>query len=140
MTAIDLAVARSKVNEGFRANVYIDTTGHRSLGYGFNIDAGITEPAAAALLRAQIEAIAGTLGPMWWAEGLDDTRLSVVLELALNLGIHGLLNFVNMLSAIGKHDWQTAHDALLDSQAARQLPTRYQALALILLNGSAPQA
>ena len=137
MNALDLAVARLKVNEGFRANLYIDTTGHQTLGYGFNVQAGITEPAAAALLSAQTETIAASLGGYWWASGLDEPRLSVVIELAYNLGTAGLLHFVKFLSALGTKDWQTAHDELLNSDAARMLPARYGRLAQIILNGVA---
>lgn len=77
-----------------------------------------------------------TLGTYWWWPTLDDIRASVVVELAFNLGIAGLLHFPNMLSAIGKKDWPTAQSELLDSDAARELPARYHALSLLLLNGS----
>jgi lysozyme len=137
MSAVDLAVARLKVDEGFRATLYTDTTGHATIGYGFNVQAGITEKAAAALLAAQTEDIGASLSGYWWASGLDDARMSVVVEVAFNIGLTGLLHFVNMLSAIGKKDWPTAKAALLDSDAARELPARYKALAQILVTGIA---
>ena len=136
MSAADLAVARLKTDEDFRAMMYTDTTGHRTIGYGFNIDAGITQTAAQALLAAQTADLAQTLGGYWWASGLDDARLSVVIELAFNLGTSGLLHFPLMLSAIGKKDWQGAHDQLLNSDAAHLLPVRYASLAQILLTGA----
>ena len=66
---------------------------------------------------------------------LDDARASVLLDPAFNLGINGLLHFPKMLAALAAGDWKTAHDELLDSDAARELPSRYNALAQILLNG-----
>lgn len=137
MSAIDLAVARLKVDEGFRSAAYIDTTGHRTIGYGFNIDAGISETAAAALLTAQTQDIAQTLSQYAWAQ-LDDPRLSVVIEIAFNIGMNGLMQFVNMIAALGAKNWQRAHDELVDSTADRQLPQRYNALAKILLTGVLP--
>lgn len=135
MSAADLAVTRLKVDEGFRANVYTDTTGHRTIGYGFNIDAGITQAAAQALLDAQTAALAQALSGYWWATGLDDARMSVVVEMAFNDGLNGLLHFPKMLAAIGAKNWQGAHDECLNSDAAHLLPTRYDALANILLTG-----
>lgn len=135
MSAIDLAIARLKTDEGFRATAYRDSMGKLTVGYGFNVDAGITQKGAAALLSAQTEEIADSLKSYWWSSGLDDARLSVVIELAFNLGTHGLLHFVTMLTALGNKQWQAAHDALLKSAAAKELPARYAAIAKILLTG-----
>jgi len=137
VSAVEIVVPRLKVNEGFRANVYIDTTGHKTLGYGFNVDAGITQTAAEALLIAQAQDLARTLKAYWWAGGLDDARLSVLIEVAFNVGLAGLLHFTKCLTAIGHKDWQGAHDELLDSDAAHLLPRRYDGLAQILLTGVA---
>jgi len=93
MSAIDLAVARLKIDEGFRATAYFDTEGNRTIGYGFCVDAGITEYAAAALLTAQTTELANQLATYTWANGLNDVRASVLIELAFNLGINGLMEF-----------------------------------------------
>lgn len=137
MSAVDLVIPRLKVDEGFRAAKYVDTAGHLTIGYGFNVDAGISQYAAAALLQAQAQERASALGGFWWAQGLDDVRMSVVLEVAFNDGLNGLLHFPKMLAAVGAKNWQVAHDELLDSDAARELPGRYKALAQILLSGVA---
>lgn len=135
MSALDLAIGRLKIDEGFKSTLYTDTTGHRTIGYGFNVDAGITEPSAFALLNAQASEVANQLQPMRGFQGLDDVRASVLIELAFNLGVNGLLGFSKMLNALASGDYQTAHDQLLDSKAARQLPSRYDQLATMLLTG-----
>lgn len=137
VSVVDLTAARLKANEGFRPNVYKDTTGHDSIGYGFNISAGISQKAAAALLQAQTDDLFAQLAQFWWWDQLDPERASVVLEMAYNQGLHGLLGYVNMLAAIGKQDWATASLELLDSDAARQVPDRYHRLANILRTGDA---
>jgi lysozyme len=137
VSVTDIAVARLKIDEGFRATKYLDSVGKETIGYGFNITAGITQTAAQALLAAQVADLAKALGGYWWATGLDDARMSVVVEVAFNDGLNGLLHFVKCLTAIGNKDWQTAHDELLNSDAAHLLPTRYNALAQILLTGNA---
>jgi lysozyme len=135
MSAIDLAVARLKVDEGFRATTYVDTRGNMSVGYGCNLDVGLTQYAASALLTAQATECANSLATYTWANGLNDVRASVLIELAFNLGISGLMNFQRMIAAIRSGDWQSAHDQLLDSDAARELPARYGMLADLLLTG-----
>ena len=54
MNAIDYALPRLKTEEGFRATKYTDSRGHTTIGYGFDVDAGISQFAAAALLNAQV--------------------------------------------------------------------------------------
>ena len=135
MSAIDVAMPRLKTDEGFRAVKYTDTAGHETIGYGFNIDAGISQYAATQLLLAQVTELGTDLAAYGWFQGLDDVRASVLLELAFNLGLAGLLHFPAMLSFVGAKNWQGAHDELLNSEAARQLPNRYQMLANLLLTG-----
>lgn len=137
MSAVDLAVARLKTDEGFRPMVYRDTANKLTVGYGCNLDAGISQFAAAALLAAQVQERAQILARFWWAQDLDDARMSVVLELAFNNGTAGLLHFPNMLAAIGAKNWTVARAELLDSEAARALPARYAAMAQVLLTGIA---
>ena len=135
MSAVDIAEARAEPSEGFRSHKYPDTKGKETIGIGFNIDAGISLRAARALFREQLAERADALAGFWWAKGLDDARMSVVIEIAFNGGVEGLLHYPKMLAAIGAKNWQVAHDECLDSDAARELPTRYNPLAKILLTG-----
>ncbi len=106
MSAVDLAVSRLKTEEGFRALPYTDQLGNLTVGYGFAVNKGITQSAAAALLTAQVQDAAAALGAYVWFQGLDDARASVLLDLAINNGLSGLLHFVNMLAALARRDWQ----------------------------------
>lgn len=134
-TALDLAVARLKIEEGFRAKAYRDTRGLLTVGYGFCVEAGISQYAAEALLRAQLEErIDALLGYPWYA-ACDALRQSVLLDLAFNDGVAGVLKFHNMIAAIGRQDWTRAKAELLDSDAARALPVRYALLAELLFAG-----
>ena len=137
MSVLDSTLPRVKIEEGFRSNVYTDSTGHKTIGYGFNLDAGISEYAASALCAAQITERTLALSAYWWAQGIDDVRMGVIVDVSFNLGLTGLLHFVNMLSCVGKKDWAGAQAALLDSAAARELPGRYGRLGRILLTGAA---
>jgi GH24 family phage-related lysozyme (muramidase) len=134
VTAIDSALPRLKTEEGFRARAYRDTEGHTTIGYGWNIDAGITPRAAAALLQAQLEELHDTLMTYAWYAGLDPVREGVCLDIAINDGLHGLLAFPNMIAALARKDWISAQSECHVQNP--ELQERYNALAHILLTGT----
>jgi len=133
MSAVDIALLRLQTEEGFRAFKYIDTTGHETIGYGFNIDAGITRHAASALLQEQVAELSDTLQQYPWYAALDPVRASVVLDIAFNQGIAGLLHYPHMIAALSRQDWASAAtecavaDPKLD--ASRYAPLRQLLLA-----------
>lgn len=133
MSAVDLALPRLKTEEGFRATKYTDTQGHLSIGFGFNIDAGISQSAASALLEAQVAERHDTLLTLPWYAALDPVRQSVCLDIAFNNGLHGLLNFPHLIAALTKGDWAGA--AAECKVTNPELAGRYSTLAQLLLTG-----
>lgn len=134
MNAIDIALPRLQTEEGFRALPYEDTNGFTTIGYGFNIDAGIGRAEAAALLAAQLQSRDTTLAAYPWYSGLDPARKSVLLDMAFNLGLAGLLRFPNLLLALQGQDWVKAQAECQVKDPALQ--ARYSALGKILLTGA----
>jgi len=120
--------------EGFRAKAYVDTNGHQTIGYGFNIDAGISRLAAERLARAQAEELDASLTAFPWYAALDYVRQSAVLDMAFNLGMGGLLRFPNMIAALTRKDWAAAAKEchVKDPKLAK----RYERLAYILEHGT----
>ena len=134
MSAVDLAIPRLKVDEGFRAMPYTDTVGKLTVGYGCNLTAGLTEHAAEALLVAQSDELHLALSVYGWYEALDETRQSVCLEIAFNVGLHGLVaGFPRMIAALERHDFVSA--ATECHVQDPRLAGRYAKLAQILLTG-----
>jgi lysozyme len=133
LTAVDIALPRLRQEEGFRATLYIDTEGHKTIGYGLNIDAGISQRVAAAALEAQLEELQETLAKYPWYALLDPVRQSVLLDIAFNNGLSGLLHFPHMLAAISRQDWSTASTECHVENP--ELAGRYQKLAQLLLIG-----
>lgn len=133
MSAVDLALPRLKTEEGFRATKYTDTQGHLTIGYGFDVDAGISPFAAAALLQAQASERHNTLITYPWYAALDPVRQSVCLDIAFNNGLNGLLHFPHMIAALAKGDWAAA--AAECKVTNPELAGRYAALAQFLLTG-----
>lgn len=134
MTAIDIAVPRLQTEEGFRSHAYRDTKGLETIGYGFNVQAGISKYAAAALLKAQVEEAHAALLKLPWYASLDPVRQSVCLDIDINEGEGGLLKFPLMIAALTRGDWEGA--AVQCHVADPKLAGRYAALAKILLTGA----
>ena len=51
-------------------------------------------------------------------------RRAVLLSMAYQMGVDGLMKFKNMWAAINRQDWDDAADQMLDSKWARQTPER----------------
>lgn len=129
-------LASIKRHEGFRGKPYQDTTGHTTIGYGRNLDANpLTEMEAEMLLRADIQrALTGCRNLDFWPT-LDEVRQRVLIEMALNLGIDGVLKFRKMLGAISIQAWAQASHEMRDSRWAGQVGERAQVLADAMLTG-----
>ena len=134
MTPLELMIIK---HEGIRLKPYKDTMGLITIGVGRCLDTkGITQEEAYYLLRNDIsEAIEGLQDTLPWFNQLDDARQDALTDMAFNLGITGLLKFKNMLSAIERKDWNTAHNEALNSTWARQVGPRAIEIANILLKG-----
>lgn len=125
-----------KRHEGFRGKPYQDTTGHTTIGYGRNLDAQpLTELEAEMLLRNDIQRVLVACSKLDFWDRLDETRQRVILEMAYNLGVDGVLKFRKMLGAISIQAWAQASHEMRDSLWARQVGERAQVLADAMLTG-----
>ena len=120
-----------KRHEGFRSYVYTDTTGHKTIGYGFNLDAGITERDAEALLQSQLAGIwlwcNEEFNHFWWR--LSHARQGVIINMVFNLGRSGFKKFKKMIKAIEDCDDEAVVNEMLDSKWAHQVKGRAWELA-----------
>jgi lysozyme len=133
MTPIDIALPRLQKEEGFRALPYRDTNGIETVGYGCNLQAGISRYAAAALLKAQAEEAHAELMKLPWYAALNPVRQSVCLDIDINEGERGLLKFPHMIAALSRQDWASA--AMECHVEDPKLAGRYAVLAQLLLVG-----
>lgn len=136
---MDLAAVQSRLitDEGLRLKPYLDTAGKTTLGVGRNLsDVGITHEEALYLLNNDIKTVCDQLDHYepWWRK-LDDVRQRALISMCFNLGIGRLLEFKNALTAIRLADWPRAHDEMLNSSWASQVPNRVKTLAAMMLTG-----
>lgn len=122
--------------EGFRSHIYKDSRGYDTIGYGTNLDVGISEAVARAMLSAkQQEDNYKLLHYLSFFKDLNEPRQMVLIDMCYNLGIEGLLKFHGMLFALEAHDYVKAHDEMLISLWAKEVGKRAIDLALIMLSG-----
>lgn len=127
-------------DEGFRASAYQDHLGYWTIGIGKLIDArkggGITLEEAKYLLRNEVEAKEKAMDATipWW-RALNETRQAVLLSMAYQLGVSGLLLFRNTLAAVKEGRFGDAADGMLASRWASQTPLRAHRLASAMRSG-----
>ncbi|MDO6718828.1 glycoside hydrolase family protein [Psychrosphaera sp. 1_MG-2023] len=125
-----------KEHEGFRGVPYLCTSGKTTIGYGRNLDANpITESEAELLLVNDIKNIQSAVKRAIKLDGHNGPRQAVIINMAFNIGITGLLRFKKMLSAFDKHLYSVAAHEMLNSKWARQVGARAEQLALQMQSG-----
>lgn len=145
-------------NEGLRHTSYNDTTGHRTVGYGFNMDsgiapkvweragidvpfkdvyagkAGISDAHAEALGRASYEIAANDAESLYGdLKDVSQSRREALLNLSYQLGKPALSGFRNFNTAVKQGKWTDAARHLLKSEYAKQTPERAREQARKLL-------
>ena len=114
-----------KRHEGFRATPYTDTTGHLTIGYGINLDAGITEEEAEMLLVHRVGKIRVALHKrLPCFSELSEARQGSLINMAFNLGIDGLMGFKQTLRYVAEGNYPAAAAQMLKSKWARQVKGR----------------
>lgn len=117
-----------KTNEGFRGEVYKDSLGFDTLGYGTKLPLSKSE--ASMLLISRLDKkIEELLEKKPFVKELDEIKQEVLYEMAYQLGVGGLLGFKKMWLAIERGDFKKAASEMLDSKWAKQTPLRANHLA-----------
>lgn len=131
--------------EGKRTHCYNDSTGETvtcqphgnlSIGYGINLETGLDEAEMAWLLQHRLGLTDAALRAYSWYSGIDEVRGSVLLDVAFNAGVSGLLKFPHMLAAASDGDYVAMADQCHVADAHLD-DTRYAPLRQIILTGVA---
>lgn len=130
------AAAYIRHYEGFSKLPYKCPTGHLTIGYGHNLENGISTKAALFILQEDLtraERAVKDAFPWWWK--LNDARQFVLVDMAFNMGLAGLKGFKKMLAAIEAGDFETAAKEMLASKWAAQVGRRAVELSKIMEKG-----
>ena len=120
-------------DEGSVSHAYEDSLGFTTIGVGRLIDfrrgGGLRDGEIDFLLGNDIEEkTAQVLAALPWASKLSETRRAVLINMAFQLGIGGLLKFKRALGSIEDGQYKEASMEMLDSLWAQQTPERAKRL------------
>jgi lysozyme len=118
-------------DESFRAKPYRDSVGKLTIGIGRNLDdVGISENEARVMLGNDLQKVRAQIAFMLpWAKKLSAVRMSVLENMAFNMGMARLLGFKTALQLMELADYGNAAVAMLDSAWAKQVGARALRLA-----------
>ena len=112
-------------NEGFRSKIYECSAGKKTIGYGLNLESGITEKEAAALLSMRMKALYGVIESRFtWFSSLPEEKKIAIADMNYQLGVNGFSKFVKSIGFMADGDYGNAADEFLDSRWAAQTPYR----------------
>lgn len=133
----DRMIAQLTLHEGGRRFPYVDTVGKITIGVGRNLtDRGLSDDEIDLLLADDLDEHWTKLtAALPWVESLNEVRQRVLLDMAFNLGVAGLLTFKQTLAAVHRGDWDAAASGMLDSKWARQVGARATRLATMMRTG-----
>lgn len=119
-----------KRHEGLKLKPYKCPRGYLTIGYGRNLEArGITAQEANELLLNDVSEVEEALHRMGLLSDPSDVRRAVIINMAFQIGVSGLLKFNNMLSAYLDGYYELAAKEMLNSKWAIQTPNRAKELA-----------
>lgn len=116
-----------KRHEGLRLKPYKCTAGKLTIGYGLNLDAGITEKEADMLLVMRVDKVSFELLrrlPTSINSVLNEPREGVLINMAFNIGVSGVFKFKKMIAALEVGDYDEAALQMMDSRWAVQVGNR----------------
>jgi len=124
-------------HEGMRLKPYKDTIGKLTIGIGRCLDdVGISEDEALMLLEHDLESAIKWVRTLVDFDSLDTVRQEVLVNMAFNVGIARLREFVHMLNAVAEGDFEKASKEMLDSVWAGQVGARALELAERMRTGT----
>lgn len=139
MSLVQTATQILKAEEGFKENVYIDTEGYPTVGYGIKVGYKGQELSE----FREFPPISKELGEQWLSDALssvvrrvladptlsyvsklDPVRGAVVLSMCYQLGVEGFKKFKKANAHITSCDYEAAGEEMKDSRWYSQVKNR----------------
>lgn len=123
--------------EGLNLYPYRCPSGCLTIGYGHNLENGISQETARYILREDLYNAVNHVSKQfpWWQK-LDEVRQFVLADMAFNMGVGKLSSFKKMLAAVQRGDYQKAAAEMLQSRWAGQVGYRALELAEMMKTGA----
>mgnify|MGYP001033127608 CR=1 FL=1 len=125
---------RIKRFEGFSRYPYRCPSGYLTIGYGRNLEAkGITLDEAELLLNNDVNStIESLIQALDFFIFLPAPAQEVLVDMAFNMGLGGLLKFKKFLEALRNKDWEKAAQEMENSLWYKQVKGRAKELVSII--------
>lgn len=121
--------------EGLNTDTYIDSLGHLTVGWGRNLENGISVDEAELMFRNDYNRAVNELEQChWYLEQPQGVQFALI-NMNFNLGINKLSGFKKMIAALDKKDYSTAALEALNSRWATQVHQRAKDIALMISEG-----
>lgn len=122
-------VEQLRALEGVVPHAYQDHLGFWTIGVGRMIDkrkgGGLSTDEIEYLLANDVRRIRAALSKeLPWVGRLNEARQAVLIGMAFQMGVEGLLEFKQTLRAVEDEQWETAAAQMLRSKWAQQTPKR----------------
>ena len=130
-------ISELRRDEGVVAHAYQDSLGYWTIGVGHLIDkrkgGKMPDVIIDMLLRYDIDEKVAELNEKlpWWGF-LDEPSQRVIVNMAFNLGVEGLLKFKDFMDALKDGDRNRAASEMLNSKWAEQVGARATRLAAVI--------
>ena len=128
-----------KADEGFRGQMYRDSLGNWTIGYGRLLEpsrgGGISKDEAEYLLSNDLRTAERLCEAMPAYEDLSPVRQAVLIAMCFTMGAVALRGFTRMFAALEQQAYEQAAFEMLDSRWARQVKGRAHRLAQQMKTG-----
>lgn len=124
-------------HEGLRLEMYHDTVGVPTIGYGHNLQTPISAAAAMQILEDDIEIVFQELDErLYWWRDLPEPAQMVVGSMVFNMGWPRFSQFKKFIAALEDRDWVTASMEMEDSLWYNQIGNRGKELVALMLESA----
>jgi len=139
---VNVLLPHLKKEEGWRESAYRDHLGYLTIGYGRMIDekkgGHITRDEGEFLLMNDIQRIETALmAAIPWMKELNGVRQAILVSMAYQMGVDGLLGFKNMLKHAKCGEFAAAGTHMRASLWYRQTPERAFRMSMAMEKGTA---
>jgi len=132
--------ARIKEHEGYRDQVYKDSLGFATIGYGHLILPTDPYEEGATYNKEDLDKVfdgdfntaCSNANQLIKDLPLHHQAKCVIIEMVFQLGIGGVSKFKKMWGALKQNNYQTASEEMLDSRWAKQTPKRAEELSNVM--------
>lgn len=133
-------IKRIKFEEGYRKYMYECSEKKTTIGYGTNLEEGLSKEEAEALLKIRLNKVLSRLNSHKVFPNLNYKRLpsdtrEALADMMYQLGLPRFKEFKKMIKALEEREFDKARDECLDSLYHKQTKERCERNAKLIKNG-----